>query len=192
MAIEHPQMMTVEEYFHLEENDPTTRYEYSDGHVYAMAGGTANHDTIKSNMQRLLWGLLRGSPCRVYSSDMKVFISETRYFHPDVIVTCDPRDRGTVQAIQSPRLVVEVLSPSTELTDRTWKLQNYRAHPTIEEYVLIDAKALKIEIYHKEKNKWIYDLFENNEEIPLTSLGVHFPLLDAYVDVEFENPAEER
>ncbi len=155
MAIEHPQTMTVEEYFHLEENDPDTRYEYIDGHVYAMAGGTANHDTIKSNLQRILWSLLRGGPCRVYSSDMKVFISETRYFHPDVIVTCDPGDRGTVQAIQSPRLVVEVLSPSTELTDRTWKLQNYRTHPTIEEYMLVDAKSLKIEIYHKEKNKWI-------------------------------------
>src|SRR5438105_323413 len=136
MAIKHQQTMTVEEYFQLEENDPDTRYEYIDGHVYAMAGGTANHDTIKSNIQRILWNLLRGSECRVYSSDMKVYISETRYFHPDVIVTCDPRDRGTIQAIQSPRLVVEVLSPTTELTDRTWKLKNYRTHPTIEEHVL--------------------------------------------------------
>src|SRR5260221_621489 len=86
MALEHQQTMTVEEYFQLEENDPDTRYEYIDGHVYAMAGGTANHDTIKSNIQRILWNLLRGSNCRVYSSDMKVYISETRYFHPDVIV----------------------------------------------------------------------------------------------------------
>ena len=62
MAIESPQTMTVEEYFQLEENDPDTRYEYIDGHVYAMAGGTANHDIIKSNMQRILWHLLRGSP----------------------------------------------------------------------------------------------------------------------------------
>jgi Uma2 family endonuclease len=192
MALEHSHTMTVEEYFQLEENDPDTRYEYVDGHVYAMAGGTANHDTIKSNMQRILWNLLRGSPCRVYSSDMKVFISETRYFHPDVIVTCDPRDRGTVQAIQSPRLVVEVLSPSTELTDRTWKLKNYRAHPTIEEYMLVDSKTLKIEIYHKEQNKWIYDAFENNVEITLNSLGVHFPLSDAYIDVEFEVAEEFR
>lgn len=191
MAIEHPQNMTVEEYFQLEENDPDTRYEYIDGHVYAMAGGTANHDTIKSNMQRVLWNLLRGSSCRVYSSDMKVFISETRYFHPDVIVTCDPRDRGTIQAIQSPRLVVEVLSPSTELTDRTWKLKNYRAHPTIEAYILVDSKSLKIEIYHKELNKWIYDAFENDEEIMLNSLGVHFALKDAYLDVEFEKAPEE-
>src|SRR5260370_3439032 len=103
-----------------------------DAYVYAMEGETANDDTSKSNIQRILWNLLRGSKCRVYSSDMKVYISETRYFHPDVIVTCDPRDRGTIQAIQSPRLVVEVLSPTTELTHRTCKLKNHRAHPTIQ------------------------------------------------------------
>ena len=183
--------MTVEEYFQLEENDPDTRYEYIDGHVYAMAGGTANHDTIKSNMQRILWNLLRGSKCRVYSSDMKVYISETRYFHPDVIVTCDPRDRGTVQAIQFPRLVVEVLSLTTELRDRTWKLKNYRTHPTIEEYVLADSQSCKIEIYHKENNKWIYEAFENTDEITLNSLGVHFPLANAYTDVEFEEATRE-
>lgn len=190
MAIERQQTMTVEEYFQLEENDLDTRYEYIDGHVYAMAGGTANHDTIKSNMQRILWNLLRGSQCRVYSSDMKVYISETRYFHPDVIVTCNPRDRGTIQAIQSPRLVVEVLSPTTELTDRTWKLKNYRAHPTIEEYVIVDSRSIKIEIYHKENNKWIYDAFENNDDITLQSLGIHFPLTDVYTDIEFEEATE--
>ena len=186
MALEHRQTMTVEEYFLLERNDPDARYEYVDGHIYAMAGGTFNHDTIKSNIQRILWGLLRGGKCRVYSSDIKVNISKERYFHPDVIVTCDPRDRGTVQAIQSPRLVVEVLSPTTELTDRTWKLKNYRAHPTIEEYVLVDSQSFKIEIYHKEQNKWIYEAFENSDEITLHSLGVHFSLADAYTDVEFE------
>jgi Uma2 family endonuclease len=186
MAIEHQRIMTVEEYFQLEENDPETRYEYIDGHVYAMAGGTANHDTIKSNMQRVLWSLLRGSTCRVYSSDMKVYISETRDFHPDVTVTCDPRDRGRVQAIQSPRLVVEVLSPTTELTDRTWKLQNYCAHPTIEEYVLVDSQSLIIESYQKEQHRWIYEAFENTDDITLHSLGVHFAFADAYIDVELE------
>ena len=186
MALEHRQTMTVEEYFQLEEHDPETRYEYIDGYVYAMAGGTANHDTIKSNIQRILWNLLRGSNCRAYSSDMKVYVSETRYFHPDVIVTCDPRDRGIVQAIRSPRLVVEVLSPTTELTDRTWKLKNYCAHPTIEEYVLVDSQSLKIESYHKEQNRWIYEAFETTDEITLNSLGVHFSFTDVYIDVEFE------
>ncbi len=192
MAIEHPQHMTLEEYFQLEENDVDTRYEYIDGQVYAMAGGTANHDTIKSNMQRILWNRLRGSGCRVYSSDIKVYVSESRYFHPDVTVTCDARDRGTTQAIDSPRLVVEVLSPSTELIDRTWKLTNYRAHATIEEYVLVDSRSRKIEIYHKEQQKWIYDAFEHDEEILLSSLGIRFPLGDAYEDVEFEEQGEEK
>jgi Uma2 family endonuclease len=186
MAIEHRRIMTVEEYFQLEANDPETRYEYIDGYVYAMAGGTANHDMIKSNIHRILWNLLRGSNCRVYSSDMKVYISETRYFHPDVTVTCDPRDRGRVQAIQSPRLIVEVLSPTTELTDRTWKLKNYCAHPIIEEYVLVDSQSLKIESYHKEQNRWIYEAFDNTDDFTLHSLGVHFSLADAYTDVEFE------
>src|SRR5260370_4742594 len=151
-----------------------------------MACGTANHDTIKSNIQRILWNLLRGSNCRAYSSDMKVYISETRYFHPDVTVTCDPRDRGRVQAIQSPRLVVEVLSPTTELTDRTWKLKNYRVHPTIEEYVLVESQSFKMENDPKTQNQWIYAAFENTDEIPLHSLSVHFSLADAYTDVEFE------
>jgi Uma2 family endonuclease len=190
VALEHRQTMTVEEYFQLEENDPETCYEYIDGRVYAMAGGTANHDTIKSNIQRILWQLLRGSNCRAYSSDMKVYISETRYFHPDVTVTCDPRDRGRAQAIQSPRLVVEVLSPTTELNDRTWKLNNYCVHPTIEEYVLVDSRSLKIESYHKEQNRWIYEAFEPTDEITIYSLGVHFPFADAYVDVEFEEAPE--
>jgi Uma2 family endonuclease len=189
MAIEHQRTLTVEEYFQLEEQDPGTRYEYIDGHVYAMAGGTANHDTIKSNIQRILWNLLRRSNCRAYSSDMKVYIAQTRYFHPDVTVTCDPRDRGRVQPIQSPRLVVEVLSPSTELTDRTWKLKNYCAHPTIEEYVLVDSQSLKVESYHKEQGRWIYEAFENADDITLHSLAVHFALAEAYIDVEFEETA---
>src|SRR5579872_3728828 len=101
MALEHRKTMTVEEYFLLEQNDPDTRYEYVDGYVYAMAGGSFNHDTIKSNIHRILWGLLRGGKCRVYSSDMRVYISKERYFHPDVTVTCDPRDRGRGDLVQS-------------------------------------------------------------------------------------------
>jgi Uma2 family endonuclease len=191
MALEHSQTMTVEEYFQLEENDPDTRYEYIDGYVYAMAGGTADHDTVKSNIQSILWNLLRGNPCRVYSSDMKVYVSETRYFHPDVTVTCDPGDRGRIQAIQSPRLVIEVLSPSTELTDRTWKLKNYRAHPPIEEYILADSRSPKVEVYRKKNSLWIYDAFEHDDEVPFHSLGLHLSLTDIYSDVDFENIAKE-
>lgn len=191
MALEHHQYLTVEEYFRLEERDPDRLYEYVDGDVYVMSGGSANHDTIKSNVHRILWNLLQGRNCRVYTSDMKVPVSDTRYYHPDVIVTCNPQDRGTTQVIRSPRLVVEVLSQSTEMIDRTRKLKDYRAHPTIEEYLLIDSRSFKVEVYTKEHTKWVYDAFEKDDEVILPNLGVRFMVIDAYLDVEFEElPAE--
>ena len=125
--------MSVEEYLVLDRESQDGRYEYIDGYAYMMAGGSANHATISGNIYAILKSLLRGSSCRAYNSDMKVHVSEKRYFHPDVTVTCDPRDRGTVDFIQSPRLVIEVLSASTEAYDRGRKLQWYLACPSIEE-----------------------------------------------------------
>ena len=186
MASERTPTMSVEEYFELEENNPDTRYEYLDGYVYMMSGGSANHATISGNIYAILKSFLRGGPCRVYNSDMKVRVSEKRYFHPDVTVTCDPRDRGTADLIQSPRLVIEVLSPSTEARDRGRKLQCYLACPSIEEYLLVDTRSVRIEIYRKEQKKWVYDAFEADDEVELTTLGVRFPVIDAYEDVIFE------
>ncbi len=194
MALEYRHTMSVAEYFALEERNPETRYDYIDGYVYMMAGGTVNHDTIKANIERILWGLLRGSGCRTYSSDMRVAVSETRYYHPDVTVGCDPSDRGTKKTVQFPRLVVEVLSPSTETKDRREKLRDYLACPTIEEYLLVDSRSFRMEIYRKTGKKWIYEAFQPEDEIELDCLDVHFPLMAAYEDVEFtemENSEDE-
>lgn len=177
--------MSVDEYFELEENNPDTRYEYLDGYVYMMAGGSANHATISGNIYAILRGLLRGGPCRVYNSDMKVFVSEKHYFHPDVTITCDPRDRGSANFIQSPRLVIEVLSPSTEAYDRGRKLQCYLACQSIGEYLLVDTRSMRIEVYRKERKKWIYEAFEADDEVELATLDVHFSVADAYEDVIF-------
>jgi Uma2 family endonuclease len=187
MASERTPTMSVEEYFELEENNPDARYEYLDGYVYMMSGGSANYATISGNIYAILRSLLRGGPCRVYNSDIKVHVSEKYYFHPDVTVTCDPRDRGTANFIQSPCLVVEVLSPSTEAYDRGRKLQCYLACSSIEEYVLVDTRSIRIEIYRKEQKKWIYDAFEAEDEVELATLGVRFPVADAYEDVIFGN-----
>lgn len=186
MALEHTSIMSVEQYFQLEENSPDTRYEYIDGYVYMMSGGSANHAAISGNIYAILRGLLRGSQCRVYNSDMKVRVSEQKYFHPDVTVSCDPYDRGTTAFIRSPRLVVEVLSPSTEARDRGRKLHCYLACPTIEEYVLVDARFIRIEIYRKEQKKWVYEAYEAEDEVEFTTLRVRFPIEDAYEDVIFD------
>jgi Uma2 family endonuclease len=192
MALERTSLMDIEEYFELEENNPDTRYEYLDGDIYMMSGGSANHATIGSNIHAILRGLLRGGPCRVYNSDMRVLVSERRYFHPDVTVTCDARDRGTTNPIHSPRLVVEVLSISTESRDRGRKLQCYLACPTIEQYLLVDARSMRIETYRKEWGKWMYDAFEADDEVELASLDIHFPIADAYEDVVFANEENDR
>ncbi len=184
--MEHTQTMTVEDYFQLEENDTEHRYEYVDGHVSMMAGCTFDHSTISGNIYSTLRGLLRGKACRVYSSDIKVRISQKRYFHPDVTVTCDPQDRGTGDLLQFPTVIFEVLSPSTEIADRTWKLQNYLALPTLTEYVLVSTKIRKMEIYHKENGKWIYDIYRANDTLSLSGPGIQFPLQEAYVDIELE------
>ncbi len=103
----------------------------------------------------------------------------------DVTVTCDPYDRGRAKIIQSPRLVVEVLSPSTEVFDRGRKLQCYLACPSIEEYLLVDSQSMRIERYRKEQKRWIYDTFEVNNEVEIASLDISFTVADAYEDVIF-------
>ncbi|MGZ3616065.1 MAG: Uma2 family endonuclease [Ktedonobacteraceae bacterium] len=186
MALESMPIMSVEQYFELEENSPDTGYEYLDGYVYMMLGGSTNHAAISGNIYAIFRSFLRGGQCCVYNSDMKVRVSEKQYFHPDVTVSCDPYDRGTTAVIRSPRLVVEVLSPSTEARDRGRKLQYYPACPTIEEYLLVDARSIRIEIYRKEQKKWIYEAFEADNEVELTTLNVRFFIEDAYEDVIFD------
>ena len=123
---------------------------------------------------------------------MKVRVSDKRDFHPDVTVSCDARDRGTADFIQSPRLVVEVLSASTEAYDRGRKLQYYLACSTMEEYLLVDSQSMRIEIYRKEQKKWMYDAFEAGDMVELASMSVLFPVIDAYEDVVFEKEGNKK
>jgi Uma2 family endonuclease len=189
-ALPRRSTMSVEEYLQLDRSSIDTRYEYIDGHVIMMAGGTLDHATISANIISVLRNLLRGSPCRVFTTDARVRISETRYVYPDVSVSCDTQDRGRVDIVQFPRLVVEVLSPSTEATDRGRKLAYYRQCPTVQEYMLINYQYPSVELYRREKNTlWTYHVFEVDDDIELASLGVRFPVTAVYEDVVF--PPEE-
>src|SRR6202048_2869317 len=86
--------MSVEEYFKLDDNSLETKYEFIDGKVNMLAGGTADHSTINGNILAALKNALRGGPCRIHGSDLKVRLSEERFVYPDISVSCDPRDRG--------------------------------------------------------------------------------------------------
>ena len=182
-------LMSVEEYLTLDRNSVEARYEFIDGNVYLMSGGTADHSTISINVTSLLRSLLRGGPCRVYNSDLKVRLSETRYVYPDASVSCDSRDRGQVDLIQYPRLIVEVLSPSTEAYDRGKKFAYYRACSTVQEYMLVDTQRQAVEVYRRETdNFWTFHAFEPGEQVKLTCLNVNFPVAAIYEDIMEETP----
>ena len=186
MVLPHQPYMSVEDYLALDRSSIETRYEYIDGYVTMLAGGTLDHATIGANVISILRRLLRGSPCRVFTSDARVRLSRTRYAYPDATVSCDEQDRGQGDIVQSPRLVVEVLSPSTEGYDRGRKFGYYRECPTIQEYLLIDAQRPMIEVYRREKHDlWILRAFRLDDEVELINLGVRFPVNAVYEDVIF-------
>lgn len=128
------------------------RHEYVAGEVFAMSGGSDAHYTIAGNVFGSLRAALRGSPCRAFISGMKVHIAAADAgLYPDVFVTCDARDRGddARQAKSHPRLIVEVLSPSTAAWDRGRKFKLYQQIPELQEYLLIEQDRLHADLFRK-------------------------------------------
>lgn len=171
--------MDVEDYLVLNKNSKDMRYEYLDGEIRMLAGGSPDHSIIIANLTAIIKGPLKGGPCRVYNSDVQLKLSEKRYVFPDITISCDERDRNQKEMIRYPRLVVEVLSPTTEATDRGKKAAYYRACPTIQEYVMVDSQELFVEV-HRHEERWTINTFEAGDIITLESLGIQFPLEDVY------------
>ena len=184
--------MTVEEYFALDESSSEVRYEYIDGHVTMLAGGTLDHSLIGANIITALRNALRGTPCRVFTTDARIELTSRRYVYPDVSVSCDERDRGRIKNLTAPRLVIEVLSPNTERYDRGRKFAFYRDCPTIQEYVLIEPDYPSVETYRRERGRlWVLRTFGEGDEIELVSVGIHFPISAIYEDVIFPPDEDE-
>jgi len=172
--------MSVEEYFQLLYDSPDARYEYIDGRVYALAGGTADHARIAINVTRALDDLLQGG-CQVFNSDISLRLSNNRYVFPDVTVSCDERDRGKATTIRYPHLVVEVLSLGTMNYDRTKKFSYYRECSTLQEYVMISTEYQAVEVLKREKqNLWTMRIFGPGDVIEFSSVGIRFPFAAVY------------
>jgi len=189
MAVQHnthDEKVSLEEYFAILEKDPEHRYEYLDGDMYMMTGGSPNHSIIGNNVGRMLGNLLEGRRCIVYNSDLYVELAENYRVCPDVTVSCDSRDRGAKDAIHYPSLVVEVLSPSTEAQDRGRKSLEYRSSTTIQEYLLISSDTPIIELFRREKNGfWTLYTLRLNDTVELTSLDIRFSVAKAYENTSF-------
>jgi Uma2 family endonuclease len=173
--------ITIQDYLALDQNSLEARYEYLEGELRMLAGGSPDHSLITTNVTSLLHSFLRGGPCLVYNVDMKLQLSESRYVYPDITVTCDPRDQEPEDArTHYPTVIVEVLSPSTEAIDRGKKLLYYQAHPSIQDYIMIDSQRIRIEVYHCAKGHWTHSTYKLEDEVPIKSLDMQFAVIDAY------------
>src|ERR1700694_626221 len=190
VAQPHRVLMSVKDYLALDRESHDVRYEFIDGYAYMMSGGTLNHSTISINVTSLLRSLLRGNSYRVYNSDARVRLFESRYVYPDASISCDERDRGTGDMISSPRTVVEVLSPSTDVYDRGRKFVYYRSCPTIEEYVLVDTQRQAVDVYRRAtETLWTLHLFGPGDQMELASLNISFPMAALYENVTLPGDA---
>jgi Uma2 family endonuclease len=135
--------LTIEEYLKLEES-ATVRHEYVGGEVFAMVGATKRHNRIIVNITGRLWEATRGGDCRVYSESVKLRVSDDVIYYPDLMVACGPEGNDPLVE-DAPCLVVEVVSPSTETTDRREKLAAYKRMPGLEAYLIVSQDRRWVE-----------------------------------------------
>ncbi len=173
--------MTVEDYLAAEEQSDV-RHEYLGGLVYAMAGKTHDHNRIVGNLYRTLSDHLSGAPCQVYMSDIRVNFDLKRdeyYYYPDLVVTCDKRDDHP-RFIRFPKLIIEVLSPSTERVDKREKFFAYTTVESLEEYVLVSQDTREV-IIARRVNEWRKEIVSGVDAVvTLASLGCTLPLSAIY------------
>jgi Uma2 family endonuclease len=182
-----PTSWTWEAYLDWEVRQPI-RYELVDGQVYAMGGGTAEHDTIGNNLRAALHAQMRGKPCRTHGPDLKVKAGKDGRY-PDALIDCGPRVSGALQA-QEPVVVFEVLSKSTGWIDQSLKLRDYDATPTIRTYVLISQDERRAMVYKRDENgrlgiqsAMLLEGADASIEIPELSLAL--PFMIVYEGLEF-------
>ncbi len=174
--------MSVEEYL-AAEAARSIKHEYADGHVYAMSGGTLDHSRIGRNAVSLLEARLDGTPCEALNSDIQAPVSPTIYRYPDAVVTCDERDlrRGQATRIHHPKLIVEVLSESTEAADRGRKFEEYRQIAEFEEYLLLDAERVAANHFRRDEgDSWTFKGYVAGDTVTLQSVGLTCPLETFY------------
>jgi Uma2 family endonuclease len=161
------------------------KHEYRQGEIYAMAGASDAHVTISLNLATLLRNHVRGTGCRAYMADMKVRIETADvFYYPDLMVTCDERDRTPDDFKRYPCLIVEVLSPKTQAFDRGDKFADYRTLETLQEYVLVNQERVSVECFRRNsEGLWVLYPYSTGDEIQLTCVDFSCPIAALYEDV---------
>lgn len=186
IAVKSHDYLNPDEYLEMERHSDI-KHEYIDGEVYAMAGTTKDHNLIAGNLYLMLRNTLKDSPCRTYFADLKVRIEQgKRFFYPDLLVNCDPKDDRTLHYVDQPQVIIEVLSKSTESFDRGQKFQLYRTIPSLQDYVLVSSEDYLVEVFHRvEEERWLLTTYQGLEAIAsIESLNLNAPLAEIYATLD--------
>lgn len=186
IALSKPIPLTPEEYLELEEKS-AIKHEYINGQIYAMAGTTDTHNIIAGNLFTMIRTHLRGLDCRVYFADIKARIEKRNcFYYPDILVTCDSKDKETRTYKCFPKVIIEVLSDSTEAFDRGDKFNDYQTLESLTEYILVNSKHQRVEIFRRNNSKsWVLQNYTlHDETFEIQSINLIAPFTDIYEDVE--------
>jgi Uma2 family endonuclease len=169
--------------------------EFFNGEMFAMAGASRPHNRVKDNLIGELFTRFKGGPCQTFSSDQRVLVDRTGlYTYPDLLIVCGEVEsmEDDEDTITNPRVIVEVLSPSTERYDRGAKFRNYQQVPSLTEYVLVAQDEAVVERFVRQADgTWGYTSFVGLEAVlALSSVPVSVPLADVYAGVEFPAPPQ--
>lgn len=178
-------LVTLEEFLS-RETEGSAKHEYVRGEVFAMAGATKVHNDVVTNVSTVIKAHLRGGPCRAYVLDVKLYVEAAdAVFYPDLVVTCDPSDRGDPLFCRKPVLIIEVLSDSTAAYDRGEKFDEYRKIDELGEYVLVDSRQRHVVVYRKGENgAWEFAPVEAGGDVGLRSIGLSTPIAGFYDDTD--------
>ena len=193
MATQPKHPLTPEEYL-VRERLAETRSEYYRGEVFAMAGASEKHNSIVTNLVASLVTKLRGRKCRIYSSDMRLLVSDAGlYTYPDVLVVCGKPILADTHAdiLTNPALIIEVLSESTKDYDRGGKFHQYMRIPSLQEYLTVSQTEMLIDKRIRQAdNSWVIrEVVPSNGKVVIECLGIELDFAEVYDQVEFDDPA---
>jgi Uma2 family endonuclease len=167
------------------ENKSDIKHEFVGGYIYAMVGASRAHNLIAHALSSTIRSHIAGSGCRVYISDMKLYAKTKEdevFYYPDIMVSCDDNPPSDYFE-DKPKLIVEVLSESTESKDRLEKLNVYTKIPSLLEYVLVSQNKACVDIYRNIDNSWLLNTYVSGETVLLDSIGLSIPIETIYTDV---------
>ncbi len=180
--------LSLKEYFEFDARRDQ-KYEYWNGELVALSGGSLNHSRIAGDIARVLENFLEGKPCETFNSDIRVMVNAAAYAYPDVSIACPPLEFSKVEGVETlrnPVAIFEVLSPSSEVRDRGKKLKEYLQMESLLEYLLVSQEEMRVDHLVRNNAGWSLNIYtQPDSTVPLEAIPFNLRLADIYRRVTF-------